>query len=257
MIKTLVFADAHAEPGQDLSRFDALGEFICEERPDYIVDLGDFVSLSSISHWDFDKRLTMEGQRYEADKEAGKEAYDRLFRPLAKLQNTSRQHKTKMYKPKFDKMDGNHEGWVDKYLEQNPSMAGHVDLARDLGLTSRGIVPYPYRERMYRHGINFMHAPLAGNNQPIGGLHFTHKAVQGFIGHVVFGHYHKLEVKPGKRTDAAHPNRAISCPCFFTDQPHYLSPNAPAVMDRGIIIINQDEKTLYPRIREVGMEELL
>ena len=256
MIKTLLLSDAHVEPEQDLTRFDALGEYICQERPDHIIDLGDFLSLSSISHWDMSKKLKMEGERYKRDVDIAKEAYDRLFRPLEKVQATCRQYKTKMYRPTFDKMDGNHEGWVDKYLEQNPSMHGYIDLAKDLGLTARGIQPYAYKERLFRHGINYMHAPLAGNDLPISGLHIPYKALTRFNNHIAFGHYHRFETAGTRRTDTDHVIRAISTPAFFDGQPHYLSPNTPVAIDRGILVITQDE-TLFPQIKEVTLKELL
>lgn len=256
MIKTLLFSDSHVEPDQDLTRFDALGELIIQERPDYIIDMGDSVSLSSISHWDMNKKLKMEGERYKADIDAGRESYDRLFRPLEKLQRTFRKQKSKIYRPQFDKMDGNHEGWVDRYLEQNPSMSGYINLSRDLGLTERGIIPYPYRERLFRHAINYMHAPLAGNDQPISGLHVPYKALGRFNNHIAFGHYHRFEVATTRRTDHDSPIRAISCPCFFDGQPHYLSPNAPCAINRGVLLITQDE-SLFPVVKEISIEGLL
>ena len=256
MIKTLLVSDMHIEPNQDLTRFDALGELIVVEKPDHVIDLGDSVSLSSISHWDMHKKLRMEGERYQHDISAGKEAYQRLLKPLQLTQSLNRRHKTKVYNPTLTKMDGNHEGWVDRFLEQNPTMQGYIDLSKDLGLYELGFEVYPYKERLFRHGINYMHAPLAGNDLPISGLHVAYKALQRFNNHIAFGHYHRFETAGSRRVDGDTVHRAISCPCFFDGQPHYLSPNAPVALDRGVLIIEQGDD-LFPQVREITMENLL
>lgn len=255
MITKLFFADAHVE-SDDIERFEKLGRLIVDRQPDSIFDLGDFVSLTSISHWDMSKKLKMEGKRYAIDVENGRLAYDTLFAPLESLQEKQRHHKTKVYRPKIEKMDGNHEGWVSSYLQQNPELQGAIDLNRDLGLTQRHIPVHPYRERIVRDGINILHAPLAGNNQPISGLHVPHKALQRFNNHVVMGHYHRNEAASAKRVDSTGTHRAIICPAFFIGQPHYLSPNAPAVVDSGVILVHQEYPEARPEVEEISMERL-
>jgi hypothetical protein len=256
LITTLFFGDAHAEPGQDLTRFQKLGNFITARQPHNIIDLGDFVSLSAISHWDASKKLTMEGRRYEEDVQIGRAAYNEVFRPLENLRKKQRRTKSRIYNPTIIKMDGNHEGWLDKYLEQNPAMAGYVNLNRDLGLAERPVDIYPYKARILLNDINIMHAPLAGNDMPVSGLHIPYKALQRFNTHIVMGHYHRSETASIRRTDAKHSSRAIICPAFFDGQPHYLSPNAPVISNSGILLIHQNEETLWPQIEEISMEQL-
>lgn len=256
VITTLCFADAHSEPGDSPLRFEKLGSFIADRQPDRIVQLGDFISLSSISGWDMSKKLLMEGRRYREDIEAGRQAVESIFSPLESLQNRQRKSKVKLYSPEIDWLEGNHEERLGRWLEQHPEMEGSFDLARDLGLTQRGIVPHPYRQRIKRYGVNYMHAPLAGNDQPISGLHIPYKALQRFNSHIVMGHYHRSESATIKRTDAPHVQRAIVCPAFFDGQPHYLSPSCPATIDRGVILIHQREDEMTPRITEIGLEQL-
>ena len=80
-MRVLWFADAHVENGQDLSRFDALGKYIVDKKPDCIVQGGDFTSIESLSDWDKDKRRKMEFRRYSKDIEATNEAIKRMFAP--------------------------------------------------------------------------------------------------------------------------------------------------------------------------------
>jgi len=253
---TLLISDAHVEPEQDLTRFEKCAKLIVDRKPDRIIQLGDFISLSSISGWDMGKKLLMEGRRYQEEVEHGKLAIDLLFSELDKLQSKQRGFKQKLYNPEVDWLEGNHEDRLDRYIEQNPALEGALCLADDLGLTERKIVPIKYRERIVRNGINYMHAPLAGNNQPISGLHIPHKALQRFNGHVVFGHYHRSEVANIKRIDTEEVQRAIMCPSFIEGQPHYLSKNAPAVIDRGVLLLKQFEGNDKPVIEEISMEEL-
>lgn len=256
MITYLCVADSHSEPDQSLRRFEALGSFILEHKPDVIVQLGDFVSLSAISHWDMSKRLKMEGQRYRRDIAAGYEAVNLIFGPMEAENDRRRKNKKATYNPQIVWLNGNHENWIERYVEQNPEMEGMLDLGVDLGLKSKGITPIPYRSRVELNGINFMHAPLAGNDQPLSGLHIPYKALQRFNGNIVFGHYHRTETASNKRTDATTTHRAISCPAFFEGTPHYLSPSAPAVIDRGFLMLHQDE-TGWPTIDEISMDQLL
>lgn len=256
MVSTLIFADAHVEPNQPLTRFEKCAKLIVDRKPDRIVQLGDFVSMSSISGWDMSKRLMMEGRRYQEDVEAGREAINLLFSELDCLQKRQRVHKQKLYSPKVLWMEGNHEDRLYRYLEQNPELDGALDLAQDLGLIARGIIPFQYRERVVMNGVNYLHAPLAGNNQPLSGLHIPHKALQKFNGHVVFGHYHRSEIANIKRTDAETVQRAIICPSFIGEHPHYLSVNAPAVIDRGVILLKQFDGCDKPVVEEISMEEL-
>ena len=252
-MKVLVYSDAHTEPDQDLSHFSSLGNFICEHRPDVVLDLGDFVSMSAVSHWDAGRKLLMEGRRYQRDIEAGREAIQRLVRPIIQLQDKLRHQKKKPYDPKLIHMDGNHEAWVHKYVEQNPVLDGAMDLWKDLGIEDY-FQCLKYKSVLNICGVNFMHAPIAGNDMPISGMHVASKALQRFSGHVVFGHYHRLEVENVTRIDSRC-TRAISCPMFSNVRPHYLSASTPVNITTGFLMLDIEDGKL-PKITEFRMEDL-
>lgn len=252
-MKILVYADAHCEPDQDLSHFSKLGHFICDERPDVVIDLGDLVSMSAVSHWDASKKLIMEGRRYQKDTQAGREAIERLVQPLYRLQERQVAQKKKLYSPRLIHMDGNHEAWVHKYVEQNPVLDGSMDLWKDLGITDH-FECFKYKHVLNISNVNFMHCPIAGNDMPISGMHEAHKALQRFSGHVVFGHYHRLGVENVTRIDSRCA-RGISCPMFSNTRPHYLSPSTPVNITTGFLMLDIQEDQL-PRITEYRMEDL-
>ena len=56
----LVIPDGHVDDIQDLSRWAYLGNLIVERKPDMIVQLGDFVTVGSLSHFDMNKKRKME-----------------------------------------------------------------------------------------------------------------------------------------------------------------------------------------------------
>ena len=252
-MKVLVYSDAHVQPDEDLSHFSKLGNFICDERPDVVLDLGDFVSMSAVSHWDASKKLIMEGRRYQRDIEAGKEAIENLTRPLYRLQDKLKQQKKRPYEPKLIHMDGNHEYWVHKYVEQNPVLDGAMDLWKDLGITDH-FQCIKYKCVLNIGNTNFMHCPIAGNDMPVSGMHVASKALQRFSGNVVFGHYHRMEVENVTRIDSRC-TRAISAPMFSTVRPHYLSPSTPVNITTGFLMLDIQEDQL-PRITEFRMEDL-
>ena len=56
MTKTaVVLTCAHSDPSIPNNRFDWLGEFLYDVRPDYVIDLGDGADLKSLNS--FDTRL--------------------------------------------------------------------------------------------------------------------------------------------------------------------------------------------------------
>lgn len=249
-MRILCFADGHVEPDQDLSHFSKLGQFIVDERPDVVIDLGDFVSMSAVSHWDASKKLAMEGRRYQKDIEAGRTAIENLVQPLYRLQDRLVTQKKKIYNPRLIHMDGNHEAWVHKYVEQNPVLDGSMDLWKDLGITDH-FECLKYKSVLNIGGVNFMHAPLCGNDSPISGMHVASKALQRFSGHVVFGHYHRLEVENVTRIDSRC-TRAISVPMFSNTRPHYLSPSTPVNITTGFLMLDIEDGCL-PRVTEYRM----
>ena len=65
--KLLVVGDAHVTNGQNLRRFNWLNNYLNDNPPDYLVYIGDYLTLNSLSAWDRDKRKLMEDRRYFRD----------------------------------------------------------------------------------------------------------------------------------------------------------------------------------------------
>lgn len=143
----LVIGDAHADPKVSNRRFDWLGEFILETRPDVIVDIGDWVDMASLSTYD-KGRQTAWGNSFLKDCEASKDASKRAFGRIGSV---------KGYKPKIIRLCGNHDqGRIDKFVNDNPELEGLVSIDK-LGLDMYGAEVVSFRNIKIIDGIAYCH----------------------------------------------------------------------------------------------------
>jgi predicted phosphodiesterase len=206
--RVLVVGDAHVDDTQNLDRFSALGNKIKNEHPDYVVLIGDFLSMNCLSEWDKNKRAKLEGKRYKLEIEAGNRALD-----LAQLDALN--PSCVVY------IEGNHENRLTRYLEYDPTFEGWSCIPEDLELSTRGVVWVPYKECFTINGISFTHIPIASNGKAIGNPNVAQKALRLFNGSVVFGHTHTLDHAAEHRHGSAHLNQSLAVGCFFEHVDEY------------------------------------
>ena len=221
--RVLVLGDSHLGPEQDLRRFKALGNYIKSVEPDIIVEIGDFLTLDSLSGWDKDKRKKMEGRRYEKEIVAGNRALD-FIQGVPK--NTKRRIKVK----------GNHENRLDRYLDHDPTFAGQVSIEKDLKLKERGFEVVEYKDHIDVSGISFTHVPINGLGRAIGEPNVTKKALALYNNSVVFGHCHVLSHTAEHRTNAPHLNQALCVGGFFEHVDEYAVGSKTDYW-RGIVLL--------------------
>lgn len=226
MSKTILpIPDCHVEPNQSQERFNKLGNLILDKKPDIILFMGDFVSLSSLSRWDSDKKLTMEGKRYINDITAANEALDLILKPyyhyLFKCNSYWKVGKAKQYSPKIYYLGGNHEYWLQRYVELNPQMEGHIDVPKDLKLQNRNIEFVPYKKYVEIDNILFTHVPINAAQQPVGGKYALHRALELTAKSIVFAHTHKWEQTAIHRHAGGNLIQALTCGCYFEETPVY------------------------------------
>ncbi len=208
--KVLVVGDSHCEQGQDISRFKALGNYIKETKPSHIVSIGDFLSVDSLSAWDRNKRLAMEGRRYEKELEVGNKALDYIDSACS----TS-------YRPTKVYIEGNHEDRLTRYVEEYPELEGKMSIQKDLSLVKRSWVWVPYKSDYNINGVSFTHVPILGNGRAISRPNICEKALRLYHNSVVFGHDHGLYHAMEHRHNAPHLNQALSVGCFFDHTADY------------------------------------
>ncbi len=81
MKKILLIPDVHCRPGSDLSYLSDIGKLAVEQKPDILVNIGDFADMPSLSSYDVGKK-SFEGRRYIKDLEAVKEGMEYLLGPI-------------------------------------------------------------------------------------------------------------------------------------------------------------------------------
>lgn len=99
MTTAVVWSCAHAMPEHSNERFDWLGKFLFDIKPDYVVDLGDFGDFKSLNSYDTRYPQAIVSQSYQADVEFYNDAQDRI-------RHQFRQSKKRM--PFFYGFEGNH-----------------------------------------------------------------------------------------------------------------------------------------------------
>lgn len=217
----LVIGDCHVSDNQDLSRFTIASKFIVDEKPDYIIIIGDFLTLDALSAWDRNKRKKMEGRRYNKEIEAGNEALDLLFHDMKQYNVKRSKRHRKQYKPEIVYIEGNHEDRLTRYLDTDPTFDGMVGVKKDLKLDKRKIKFVPYKEYYYVNGIGFTHIPF-NKMAPVSGIDITRKASMVNVNSVVFGHTHEQHLSHIHKQGQEHLQDIYCCGCFFEHKDDYV-----------------------------------
>ena len=236
MKKVLCLGDFHVTDGQDLSRFSVISRFIVENKPEYIILMGDFMTFQCLSAWDMDKRARMEGQRYALEIKAGNDALDLMFKDLEALNKRRRSSKNKQYKPKLVFIEGNHEDRLTRYLAFDPTFQGHVSVVKDLSLKKRGFEFIPYREYKYINDVGFTHIPF-NKAKEISGVDITRKASMVTVKSVVFAHTHGQNLCHVHKEGMPHLQDIYVCGCVFDEKEDYIHGRVTEYW-RGITILN-------------------
>jgi predicted MPP superfamily phosphohydrolase len=241
---TLVIPDAHVGPDQDNSRFVILNKLILDQQPDYIIFMGDFVTLESLSNWDLNKAGVMEGRRYQLDIEAGCEALSLTLQGVKEL-----------YSPTIIYLHGNHETRLDRYIEGKPELKDHLNLNKDLRLSEYGIdVIVPYREYYVIEGTQFTHSPMNAANQALSGKFAIHRASEMTQNSLVFAHSHRKEYVNFYRHGSDDIVQVMMCGAFFEHTDSYAYGGLNAYW-RGCMILNHWKSGRYDA-EEFSLERL-
>lgn len=138
----LVIPDSHACPYHDLKRYTRLGRWASRHSFDYIVDMGDWADMHSLSSYDKGTRKH-EGARVAADFEAAVEARDRFY-----MEYSGRAHKIALM--------GNHEHRISRAANIAPELYGYLSL-EDLQCEEYGWEVVPFQKYKTINGVSFSH----------------------------------------------------------------------------------------------------
>lgn len=232
----LVIPDSHAKPDVPNKRFELLGKFILDLKPDVIVNIGDMADMESLSSYDKGKK-SFEGRRYRKDIEATRDALKCLHEPTITYNRQQRKNKQKQYIPEMYLTLGNHENRINRVVESSPELEGTIS-TEDLGYEDYGYSVSSFMSPISVDNILYSHYFVSGiMGKPISGTHTAYSLLQKKYLSCTQGHSHLLDYKVltdgyGKKL------QGLSVGCFLeTDQyESYAGEEANAMWWRGIVV---------------------
>jgi predicted phosphodiesterase len=177
----MVLGDPHDKPGRDKRRFTWMGRHAAETKPDYIVSIGDWASLDSLSTHD------MPGSQNDAERPAFHEELYSLEESLGlfvrEVGNARRLH-----------VHGNHEHRSWRAANRQPKISGDLPMRLNQSFYRFGFETYPFGEFVELHGVDFVHCPLNVMGREMGGQHVERNVANMTTRSLVFGHTHRAQV---------------------------------------------------------------
>lgn len=204
--KGICVFDLH-HPVHDKKLWANILQFTQDFDPDLFVFGGDNQDLEVISHWVGNKRRRIEGKRLYRD-------YEKFnSQVLDPLDTILREDTEKVY------LFGNHENWVEQYIDEHPEVEGFFEIENNLNLDNWSIVEYG---NSYNAGkLHFIHGEYCN-------LHNAYRTVQVYGRNVIYGHGHTYQAHTITAPLDVQSHTAIQIPCACSLNPHYMKnkPNA-------------------------------
>lgn len=180
----IVITDVHV-PEQNNAAVNCVLKVMDDIKFDGILNLGDFLDLACVSHWNKNKHKTLEGKRLKNDYIAGNALLDEFDKRLPKGADK-----------RF--WNGNHEAWITDMIDENPALDGLFDIDSGLKLKERGYRVYTYNQIERIGRLCITHGMYANVNT-------VKKHLDELKVNIMIGHGHQIEQRM-----AASPAREIS-----------------------------------------------
>jgi len=234
-MKILVIPDCQVKAGVPVEHLVWAGKAICDYRPDVVVNIGDFADMPSLSTHDTKGSKYFEGLRYNIDVDTTKLAMKLLLQPLRDLQETQKESKHKVYKPRMVLTLGNHEHRINRAVNNNPMLEGLIS-TKDLGYENDWEV-HEFLHPVFINGVGFNHYwPVGAMGRPaaspaaiVSKLHMS----------CVAGHQQGRSVAYGKRADGRS-ICAIIAGSFYQHDEDYMDQLSNKHW-RGLVVLNEVE----------------
>lgn len=175
--KVFVYSDIHY-PEHNEYALSVATKVMGDYKPTKIVLIGDALDMTPVSHWINDKKRLVENKRLLKDYEG----FNTVLNDMVK--KAGKQLKEVIY------LKGNHEEWVDQYLDKNPELEGLLEVENNIKLDPKSKVKLSFVQ------YNDFHK--------IGKLYLTHgiytnkyhsfKTVDNVNATVMYGHTHDVQM---------------------------------------------------------------
>jgi len=221
----LAIGDSHAHPDYPNHRYEWLGRFIADQRPDVIWDAGDWWDMPSLSAYDKGKKC-FEGRRYWRDIAAGIDAMERVEWEVKKA---------KGYKPRWIRTLGNHENRIHRVIEEEPMLDGIIG-THDLMSEAFGWEQYPFLESVLLENVALQHYFESGAmGRPIGGEHPAAMLLKKGFSSALAGHSHMLDYCD-RYSNVGATLQTMHVGCFFDYDFHWASRSVNRIYARGLLL---------------------
>jgi len=214
ILSSVLLPDFH-HPYNDKKALNPILSLIKEKNPDEVLIMGDAIDMACVNRFELEKMNLrhFEGRRIKQEYENFNEEI------LIPIENNISQKCKKIY------LQGNHEVWIDRIIDQNPFLEGLLELEKVLDLKSRGWEWVPYITKK-NNGENVRGEYKLGKLTCIHGEYtnqfHTLKTINSFDGSVVAGHTHDVQsctkVLNNKKCDYI----ASSIGCLCNKSPAYM-----------------------------------
>ena len=230
MAKYLIVPDCQVNPKHSFEHLEWVGNYIAEKRPDVIVQIGDFVDMSSLSSFDIGKK-SFEGRRYKDDIDTCNEAMHVLTKPFNKLRG---------YKPQMHLTLGNHEERILRAVESDAKLEGTITL-EDLRYEKFGWTVHEFLKPVILDDIAFCHYFPSGT---LGRATSSARAILNKM-HMscIAGHLQGRDIAYAKRADGRQITAIIAGSCYLHDE-DYLSPMTNQHW-RGLVVAHEVNKGAF------------
>lgn len=179
-MRVLAIGDAHDSPKLDKERFNWMGRHAAETRPDWIVQIGDLLTLDSLNSHESNASFAGKAKpSYLADIASGKEALDAFNTALPTG-----------YEPRKHITLGNHEERVWRWSNEAPETVGMMEVELTSILEESGWAWSRYGEFLFLGGVGFVHVPLNRLGKPYGGKNSEQQIANDSVTDTIFGHSH-------------------------------------------------------------------
>jgi predicted phosphodiesterase len=218
VLRILIIPDVHLEENTYAYPYELVKKFIKIYKPHETILLGDFMDCMSVSHWNEGRPLLVENKRYCEEIGFANKQLDYLQK----------------YSKMITYLEGNHENWVEQYIERFPQLQGGIEIPLRLELEDRRIEWIPLNQ-LYKVGhMSFTHGIYTNN------FH-AKKHLETFGGCICYGHTHRSQSHTWKMA-MQEPIMAYGLGCLCSHSPHYLK-NKPASWIDQFAIMECDHDT--------------
>lgn len=204
----VVLPDVHVTVDGVKPAYEVVKRFIKRVKPDKIVLAGDFAECEPLSHWLLSKKVRLKKQSH-------REEVDMIAKELDYLQK---------YCGEIIWLEGNHERWVELYLEEHPEMQNEIEYQNMLDLEGRGIKWVPHHDLYWLGKLAVTHGLYLGENH-------AKKHLMSYGCNIMYGHTHRSDMHTMNMV--MQPTiKAWGLSCLCGKKPHFMK-NKPAKWDEG------------------------